>query len=146
MYEIQTFKKIFFVILIFTLLILFILAIFNDKYNQNKIKQEIYLEKENIYIECYNKSKKKHKNLSECIKKENDNKNKIKDILEINIKNISLTKEMINSSLEGIVRGSIFGYIIKSYEGAFVGLILFAILNPILTYFKYILNLKCDLI
>ena len=128
------------------MLIFFILAIVRDKKHQKEIKKEIISKEEEIYYECLKESKETNKSIDECIRKANISENKTRDIIEINLKNISLTKKMINSSLEGAIRGGIFGFIISKYEGAFVGIILFATLNPMMKYIQSLCSMKSNLI
>lgn len=146
MYEIQTLKNAFFLIIIILMILFFIFAIIQDNKHQKEIKFDIIAKEEEIYYECLNDSKETGHNLDYCIRKANICENQTRDIMELNIKNLSLTKIMINSSLEGAIRGGIFGYIISKYEGAFVGIILFSILNPMMKYIQSICTITTNLI
>lgn len=143
MYELNIFNTIFFSLSIIVLFLFFIFAMISDKKKKKKLNTDIDIINMDDYYNCVKDSKKNNFDLQECLKKNKSLRNKINTIINFNnIKNESLTKKMINSSIQGVIQGSVFGFIISQYEGLFVGLILFAILNPLMTYIEHLLKIK----
>ena len=123
MYNFSTLKGFLFAAMVICTVALFIHAVVLDKKAKDKLirsRQSVRATK--TYLNCVEKS------------------------LAIYDVNVSLTKLMINSSIEGIFRGAIFGYVMARTEGALVGAILFSIMNPMLTYITEISSLDAKLI
>jgi len=134
MYKIDVFKQIFFSVLFIIFLIILVLALFRDIYTQNQMKYDILLKKEELLIELLEKSRKNNEDIYNVINEENELESKIRNLIDFHESNESLTKKIVNESIGGFIRGSIFGYIVDGYKGALVTMVLFAVLDPISFY------------